>query len=145
MSVTGHTSPKPTSAAPAAPPAPAGAADPAGGPSRQRPRSVSIRDVAKAAGVSYQTVSRVINGNSYVRDSTRDRVQAAIAELGFRPNSAARALASGENRSLTVVTSNTTLYGYAATLQGIEEAARAEEFSVGICVLESERKEHVQA
>ena len=101
--------------------------------------------MAKAAGVSYQTVSRVINGNSYVRDSTRDRVQAAIAELGFRPNSAARALASGENRSLTVVTSNTTLYGYAATLQGIEEAARAASFSVGISVLECSDDEHVRA
>jgi DNA-binding LacI/PurR family transcriptional regulator len=106
---------------------------------------VSIRDVAKVAGVSYQTVSRVINGNASVKEETRERVQEAIRTLGFRPNVAARALASGDNRSLTVVTSNTTLYGYAATLQGIEEAARAEEFSVGICVLESERKEHVQA
>ncbi|WP_349261505.1 LacI family DNA-binding transcriptional regulator [Actinocrinis sp.] len=136
MSVTGHTSPPPTETTPA---------EAAGGPSRQRTRAVSIRDVAKAAGVSYQTVSRVINGNSYVRDSTRDRVQAAIAELGFRPNSAARALASGENRSLTVVTSNTTLYGYAATLQGVEEAARAAAFSVGISVLESSDDEHVRA
>jgi DNA-binding LacI/PurR family transcriptional regulator len=106
---------------------------------------VSIRDVAKAAGVSYQTVSRVINGTSYVRDSTRQRVVEAIAELGFRPNSAARALASGENRSLTVVTSNTTLYGYAATLRGIEEAARAASFSVGITVLESADERHVRA
>ena len=136
MSVTGHTSPKPTAPA---------SADAAGGPSRQRSRSVSIRDVAKVAGVSYQTVSRVINGNSYVRDSTRDRVQAAIAELGFRPNSAARALASGENKSLTVITSNTTLYGYAATLQGIEEAARAADFSVGISVLESSDENDVRA
>lgn len=136
MSVTGHTSP---------PPAAESAAQAGQGGARQRVRSVSIRDVAKAAGVSYQTVSRVINGNSYVRESTRDRVQAAIAELGFRPNSAARALASGENRSLTVVTSNTTLYGYAATLQGIEEAARAAGFSVGVSVLESPDEQHVRA
>jgi DNA-binding LacI/PurR family transcriptional regulator len=108
-------------------------------------RSVSIRDVAKAAGVSYQTVSRVINGNAAVKEATRSRVQDAIKVLGFRPNVAARALAHGDTRSLTVVTSNTTLYGYAATLQGIEEAARAREFSVGVSVLESEREDHVRA
>jgi DNA-binding LacI/PurR family transcriptional regulator len=137
MSVTGH-----TSTGHAGGPAAAGAE--AGGPG-QRSRPVSIRDVAKAAGVSYQTVSRVINGNSYVRDSTRERVREAIAALGFRPNSAARALASGDNRSLTVVTSNTTLYGYAATLQGVEEAARAASFSVGISVLESDAEDEVRA
>lgn len=112
---------------------------------RPRARAVSIRDVAKAAGVSYQTVSRVINQTPYVRESTRERVQAAIVELGFRPNSAARALASGQNRSLTVITSNTTLYGYAATLQGIEEAARAASFAVGISVLESGDEQRVRA
>ena len=101
--------------------------------------------MARAAGVSYQTVSRVINGTSYVRESTRERVQQTIAELGFRPNSAARVLASGENRSVAVVTSNTTLYGYAATLQGVEEAARAAGYSVGVSVLESEDAEHVRA
>ena len=101
--------------------------------------------MARAAGVSYQTVSRVINGSPSVRDSTRARVQEAIAQLGFRPNSAARALAGGKNRSLTVVTSHTTPYGYAATLQGIEEAARAASFSVGLCVLESDAEAQVRA
>jgi DNA-binding LacI/PurR family transcriptional regulator len=110
-----------------------------------RPRSVGIRDVAKAADVSRQTVSRVINGTSYVRESTRQRVLEAIAELGFRPNSAARALASGSNRSVTVVTADTTRYGYAATLRGIEEAARAASFSLGISVLESADEADVRA
>jgi len=98
---------------------------------------VSIRDVARRAGVSYQTVSRVINGHPAVRESTRERVLSSIAELGFRPNRTARALARGQTRAVTVLTPNTTLYGYAATLQGIEEAARAAGFSVGICVLDS--------
>ena len=98
---------------------------------------MSIRDVAHRAGVSYQTVSRVINGHPAVRESTRERVVVSIAELGFRPNRTARALASGQTRAVTVLTSNTTRYGYAATLQGIEEAARAAGFSVGICVLDS--------
>lgn len=99
-------------------------------------RPPSIRDVATAAGVSYQTVSRVINDHPSVRPSTRERVLATIAELGFRRSAAAHALASGRTRALTVLSANTTLYGYAAILQGIEEAARAASFAVGISVLE---------
>jgi DNA-binding LacI/PurR family transcriptional regulator len=93
--------------------------------------------VAAAAAVSYQTVSRVINNHPSVRDSTRAAVLAAIAELGFRPNRAARSLAGGRVHAVTVLTSDTTRYGYAATLQGIEEAARAAGFAMGIRVLES--------
>ncbi|GAQ50998.1 LacI family DNA-binding transcriptional regulator [Streptomyces acidiscabies] len=100
-------------------------------------RPASIRDVASAAGVSYQTVSRVINDHPSVRQETRDRVLAAIGELGFRRNATALALASGRSRSVTVLTANTTHYGYAAILQGIEEAARAAAYAVGIGVLES--------
>lgn len=93
--------------------------------------------MARAAGVSYQTVSRVINGHPRVRESTRARVEATIRDLGFQPNRAARALASGQTRALTVLVRDTTLYGYAATLQGIEEAARADGFAVGVCVLDT--------
>jgi DNA-binding LacI/PurR family transcriptional regulator len=97
---------------------------------------VSIRDVAAAASVSYQTVSRVINNHPSVRESTRAAVLAAIRDLGFRPNRAARSLAGGRVHAVTVLTSDTTRYGYAATLQGVEEAARAAGFAVGIRVLE---------
>ncbi|MFG1702638.1 LacI family DNA-binding transcriptional regulator [Nonomuraea sp. M3C6] len=97
----------------------------------------SIRDVAAAAGVSHQTVSRVLNQSPRVRPETRATVLAAIERLGFRPSRAARALSLGRARGITVVTSNTVLYGYAATLQGIEEAARAEGMAVGVRVMES--------
>jgi DNA-binding LacI/PurR family transcriptional regulator len=100
-------------------------------------RRVSIRDVAAAAGTSYQTVSRVINGHPSVRESTREVVRAAIENLGFRPNRAARALAGGPVQSVTVVTPDTALYGPKAALQGIEEAARAAGFAVGVRVVES--------
>jgi DNA-binding LacI/PurR family transcriptional regulator len=106
-------------------------------------RPVSIRDVAAAAGVSYQTVSRVINQHPRVKPSTRQLVLAAIGDLGFRPNRAARALAGGPVESVTVLTSNTTLYGYAFALQGIEEAARAAGFAVGVRVMESEAEDVV--
>jgi DNA-binding LacI/PurR family transcriptional regulator len=108
-------------------------------------RPASIRDVAAAAGVSYQTVSRVINGHPGVRPGTRDRVLAAIDELGFRRNATALALASGRSRAVTVLTANTTHYGYASVLQGVEEAARAASYAVGIGVLESDEEAAVAA
>ncbi|WP_090004591.1 LacI family DNA-binding transcriptional regulator [Lentzea albidocapillata] len=105
---------------------------------RRSSTTPSIRDVAATAGVSYQTVSRVLNDSPRVNADTRSHVLEVIARLGYRPNRAARALGSGRSNSVTVVTANTTLYGYAATLQGIEEAARSEGFAVGVRVVESD-------
>ena len=82
-----------------------------------------MTDVAKLAGVSHQTVSRVINGSPQVRPATRERVLAAMAELDYRPNSAARALVTGRSQTLGVVSFDTTLYGPASTLYAIERAA----------------------
>jgi DNA-binding LacI/PurR family transcriptional regulator len=137
MVVTGHTS--------GPPPDPAdGAASAAAGPAAGRgSRSVSIRDVAASVGVSYQTVSRVINGHPSVKESTRQLVLAAIDDLGFRPNRAARALAGGPVQSVTVLTPNTTLYGHRSALQGIEEAARAAGFAVGVRIVESTAADEV--
>jgi DNA-binding LacI/PurR family transcriptional regulator len=103
----------------------------------RRPGPVSIRDVAAAAGVSYQTVSRVINDHPHVTTATRQRVRAAIEELCFRPNRAAQALAGGPVRSLTVVTPDTSLYGPRAALQAVMQAARLAGFCAGIQVVES--------
>nr|WSZ94502.1 LacI family DNA-binding transcriptional regulator [Streptomyces sp. NBC_00857] len=108
-------------------------------------KTASIRDVAAAADVSYQTVSRVINGHPSVKASTRERVLVAIEELGFRRSATAHALASGRARSVTVLTANTTHYGYAAILQGIEEAARGASYAMGIGVLESADEAAVRA
>ncbi|HTX01730.1 MAG TPA: LacI family DNA-binding transcriptional regulator [Acidimicrobiales bacterium] len=102
-----------------------------------RSPSVSIRDVARAAGVSHQTVSRVINESPNVSATTRRAVLDTITALGFRPNRAARALAGGPVQSVTVLVSNTSLYGYAAALQGIEEATREVGFGMGVRVIES--------
>ena len=101
-----------------------------------RSPATSIWQVARAAGVSHQTVSRVINGKPHVRPATRALVLATIEELGFIPNRAAQALAGGPVRAVTVLTAETAAYGYAAALRGIEEAARNAGFTVGISVLE---------
>src|SRR5690349_8653410 len=85
------------------------------------PRSV---DVARLAGVSQKTVSRVFNNEPYVSAEVRQRVLSAAEELGYRLNNAARALASGRTRTIGVVTLGTALYGPASLLVGIERAAR---------------------
>ena len=63
-----------------------------------RRRAAVMTDVAKLAGVSHQTVSRVLNGSPQVRAATRERVLVAMRELDYRPNSAARALVTGRSR-----------------------------------------------
>jgi DNA-binding LacI/PurR family transcriptional regulator len=85
------------------------------------PRSV---DVARLAGVSQKTVSRVLNDEPYVSADVRRRVLEAAKTLGYRLNNAARALASGRTRSIGVVALGTALYGPASLLIGIERAAR---------------------
>jgi DNA-binding LacI/PurR family transcriptional regulator len=82
------------------------------------------------AGVSHQTVSRVLSGHPNVREETRAEVLRAIEELGYRRNSSARALAMRRTRTLGVVACNTALFGPASTLAGLEEAARAEGYLV---------------
>ncbi|MGW1785878.1 LacI family DNA-binding transcriptional regulator [Streptomyces sp. NPDC002143] len=85
------------------------------------PRSV---DVARLAGVSQKTVSRVFNDEQYVSAEVRRRVLEAAEELGYRRNNAARALASGRTRSIGVVTLGTALYGPASLLMGVERVVR---------------------
>jgi DNA-binding LacI/PurR family transcriptional regulator len=100
-----------------------------------RMRLPVMADVARLAGVSHQTVSRVLNGHPHVSSDARDRVQHAIAQLGYRPNRAARSLVTRESMSLGVVTVDTTHYGPASTLFGIEGAARAAGYLVTLATL----------
>jgi len=81
-------------------------------------------DVARRAGVSQKTVSRVFNNEPYVSPELRRRVLEAAEQLGYRPNNAARVLASGRTRSIGVITPGTALYGPASLLVGIERAIR---------------------
>src|SRR6202050_4454189 len=84
-----------------------------------------MADVARLAGVSHQTVSRVLNGHPNVRPQTREDVLAAIRQLGYRPNAAARSLVTGRTHALGVISFDTTLYGPASMLYGIERAAHS--------------------
>ena len=111
--------------------------DETSGNTESRRRTPVMADVAKLAGVSHQTVSRVINDSPQVRDATRERVLVAMQELDYRPNSAARALVTGRSRTLGVVSFDTTLYGPASTLYAIERAAHDAGYFITIMSLEA--------
>jgi DNA-binding LacI/PurR family transcriptional regulator len=100
-------------------------------------RPAVMADVAQVAGVSYQTVSRVLHDSPHVRGDTRDRVLEAIRQLDYRPNTMARALVTGRSKTLGVVSFDTTLYGPASTLFGIEQAAHDAGYAVSVSSLRS--------
>jgi DNA-binding LacI/PurR family transcriptional regulator len=104
---------------------------------QQRARPPGLYDVAKLAGVSHQTVSRVINSHPSVRPETRRRVQDAIAELGYRPNVAARTLVTRHSNTIGVVTSVSPFWGPSSTLIGVERAARDAGFYLSVAGLHS--------
>jgi len=96
-----------------------------------------LEDVAELAGVSHQTVSRVVNGHPNVSKATRERVEAAIAELGYRRNTAARSLVTRRSQTIGVLGSELSQYGPANTLLGVEQAARNAGYFVSIAALRS--------
>lgn len=91
-----------------------------------------MHDVARLAGVSHQTVSRVVNDLPNVRPATRTKVLEAIAQLGYRPNNLARALVTRRSGTIGVVTSNSDLWGPSSALLGIEHAAREAGYFVSV-------------
>jgi DNA-binding LacI/PurR family transcriptional regulator len=99
---------------------------------RREGRPVNMFDVARAAGVSHQTVSRVLNDSAAVKESTRRRVNAAIDELGYHRNLAARALATHRSKTLGVICFDSTLYGPASMLYAIEHASRSAGYFVSV-------------
>lgn len=116
-------------------------ANPRGG---GRPRQATISDVATLAGVSVPTVSRVLTGAARVSDLKREAVERAIETLRYRPSAAARALASRHPRVIAIIAGDTSRYGYAETIRGVEEEARANGYTVMITVVESRSDEHVE-
>jgi DNA-binding LacI/PurR family transcriptional regulator len=91
-----------------------------------------MADVARAAGVSHQTVSRVLNAPQTVSPETRKRVQRAVADLGYRRNSVARALASGHTRLIGVVVDELAFHGPGSTVVAVAEAARQAGYAISL-------------
>ncbi|MFY9713987.1 MAG: LacI family DNA-binding transcriptional regulator [Microbacterium sp.] len=102
-----------------------------------------MEDVAREAGVSGQTVSRVVNARGYVGATTRVRVEAAMQSLGYRPNSAARALRSGRFRTIGVVMFSFSSYGNQRTLDAIAVRASQMGYALTLIPVESSATETV--
>ena len=95
-----------------------------------KPTRTTIKEVASAAGVSTQTVSRVINERPDVSPETRKRVQEVIEELGYQPSALARSLISQRSYTLGVVTAGLKYNGPSRTLNGINSAAEEAGYSI---------------
>jgi len=93
-------------------------------------RQVTISQVAKEAGVSSQTVSRVINNRQEITPETRQHVQDVIKRLGYQPNAIARSLSQRRSHTLGVVASGLEYYGPSHILIGVEQGANQQGFSI---------------
>lgn len=99
---------------------------------RAASRSPSMAQVAERAGVSHQTVSRVLNDASLVKEETRLRVLSAIEELGYRRNSLARALATNRSGRIGLVSARLSLYGPSMIATGLQDAALEAGYDVSV-------------
>ncbi len=106
---------------------------------------VTLKDVARRAGVSAKTVSRVVNHQGEISEETRSRVQSAIEELGYRPNILARSLVNQRSNTLAVVASGIEYFGPSRTLLGIEQQADEFGYSVTLNVLPHGDQSNVRA
>jgi DNA-binding LacI/PurR family transcriptional regulator len=103
-----------------------------------------MADVARLAGVSHQTVSRVINGSSSIRPATKARVEQAIAELGYRPNTAARALVTRRSGIIGIIGANIAHYGPSSIQRSVQEAARAAGYFTSLVPLTDVTREELR-
>ena len=99
------------------------------------PSHVTLRDVAKLAGVSAKTVSRVVNNQGEISQLTRRRVQAAIERLGYRPNILARSLVNRRSDTLAVVAWGIDYYGPSRTVLGVEQQSNESGYSLFLNLL----------
>jgi DNA-binding LacI/PurR family transcriptional regulator len=110
-----------------------------------RVRAPNIRDVARHAGVSYQTVSRVLNDSPSIRPATRAQVLRVIDELGYRPNAAARALVTSRSKTIGVLSIESALYGPTTSIQGVEVAAREAGYRISVTNISADEYDSVRS
>jgi DNA-binding LacI/PurR family transcriptional regulator len=108
-------------------------------------RRPSIRDVARLADVSHQTVSRVLNDHPSIRPETRARVLDVMAQLQYSPNRAARALVTARSQTIGILAASSTQYGPASSIAAIEAAARARGYWVSTANIEARDPDSIPA
>jgi len=104
----------------------------------------TIGDVAKRAGVSAMTVSRVINNSGYISPDTRMRVERAIAELGYVPNALARSLRFKKTKTIALILTDITNPFFTTVARGVEDTASKHGFSVIFCNTDESESEEAQ-
>lgn len=110
---------------------------------KEKSQKVTISQVAKEAGVSLQTVSRVINNRQEITSETRQHVQEVIKRLGYQPNAIARSLSLRRSHTLGIVISGLEYYGPSHILIGIEQAANQQGLSILLNLLHQPENEDV--
>ncbi|GGG52986.1 LacI family transcriptional regulator [Paenibacillus radicis (ex Gao et al. 2016)] len=102
-----------------------------------------IKDVAKRAGVSVTTVSRVLNGEKYVKDDLKERVRKVIDELGYSPSHIARSLVRNKTNLIGVIVPDITSSFYSSILSSIERSTSLNDYNLVVCnIMEDEDKEY---
>jgi DNA-binding LacI/PurR family transcriptional regulator len=111
---------------------------------KRKNQQITISQVAKEAGVSSQTVSRVINNRQEITPETRRHVQDVIKRLGYRPNAIARSLSQRRSQTLGVAASGLEYYGPSHSLIGVEQGATEQGFSILLNLLHQTENENVE-
>lgn len=101
---------------------------------------VTIKDIAKQAGVSHSTVSRALRSSPLISDETTERIRQIAAEMGYLPSAAARSLKTNRSRALGVIVSNIDDPFFSEILQGIEENAQERGYSMIIAASQRDPK-----
>lgn len=99
-------------------------------------KKVTLNDVAEHSGVSYQTVSRVINNHPSVAEDTRQRVLGAIRDLNYHPNRAARSLVTNRSDTIAIISFGATFYGPGQMMSHITRHAKASGYRVSLSTVE---------
>ena len=111
------------------------------GPHRTRP---TIYDVARLAGVSTATVSRTLNGRGQIAPATRAAIEAAVEQLGYRPNTIARSLVTRSTQTIALLLPDITNPFYAALVSGIQEYALSHDHTMLLCTTEGDAERELQ-
>lgn len=105
-------------------------------PASQPSHRASMNEVAQKAGVSHQTVSRVINNSPNVSRATRQRVEQVIRELNYRPSNSARALVTRHTKTIGFIAGGVNYYGPISTMASIESVAREHGFYLSVAIID---------